>query len=134
MTPQEWKEADEKLKLFYNTVKLNCDGYQVTLVLEHIGQFQNAIMVYVNGKFEEKWMMGNCEESRRFLFPKRSFVYKQKLRAELKKLQKRTRRENRTADADAKIIIFSPQWTSFNALKRHLIKNNQSIELIKEKS
>lgn len=34
MTTEEWKETEEKLKSFYNVVKLNCDGYEISITLE----------------------------------------------------------------------------------------------------
>jgi hypothetical protein len=33
--------------------------------------------------------------------------------------------------ADRKYSYYSEYWTSFNAMKRHLLKENSSIELVK---
>lgn len=49
MTSQEWKEVEKALQSLYSLVKLNCDGYEITLCLNRITQFKNAIVIYVNG-------------------------------------------------------------------------------------
>jgi hypothetical protein len=33
-------------------------------------------------------------------------------------------------DVDRKYTTYQPAWSSFGALKRHLIANNKSIELV----
>jgi hypothetical protein len=135
MTPQEWKEVEESLKSFYSLVKLRCDKYEITLCLERQNQFKNAIMIYVNGKIQWKWATQDCEERRRFWKPVHRYVHTQKVRAGLKKMSKRLRVElGDYYDPNKKFTYYTPMWTSFRALKNHLIKNNHKIELIKEES
>lgn len=129
LSPQDWKGIEERLKFLESPVKLNCDGYEITLVLQRISQFSNAIMVYVNGKFNGKWLMDDCEERRRFCQARKRSLLDSKQKAAIKRWPKKDRL---AMVARAKYISYSPHWTSFRSLKNHLIKNNKSIELINE--
>jgi len=132
ITAQEWKEIEEHLKSFYSTVRLNCDGYDVALRLERIDQFKNGILVYVNGELKMKWLGEDCEERRRFLRPVKKSAFSQKQKASLKKMSKRLRQKAGLPDPDASYTYYAPYWTSFRTLKSHLIKNNSTIELVRE--
>lgn len=130
VTPEEWKGIEEKLKSFYYTVKLKCDGYEVALMLKRIGQFKNAILVYVNGKVEGKWLMEECEESRRFYRKVTRSAMSQKQKKALAKLPKRLQKE--LALQNVKFSYYCEYWTSFNSLKRQLVRENKSIELLSD--
>lgn len=67
MTKEEWKRVEEALTHFFHPVDLKADGYDVTLILERVGAYQNKIMVYIGGEFRGQWMAEDCEERRRFL-------------------------------------------------------------------
>lgn len=130
MTKEEWKEVEERLKRLMDIVELQCDGYKVSLVLKRESQFKNSIMVYVNGVFKGEWMEKDCEESRRFLRKVTKSLMSQKQRKEYKKFPKRLQKQLKWDER--KYSYYVPTWTSFNSLKRHLIKENSSIELIKK--
>lgn len=130
MTSQDWKEVEECLKSFYSSVQLNCDGYEITLRLERIDQFKNVIVVYVNGEWKGKWSIEDCEERRRFFRPVKKSTFSQKQKAALKKMSKRLRQKYGYPDPDASYTYYAPYWTSFRALKSHLIKKNSTIKLI----
>ncbi|MDR9503391.1 hypothetical protein RI662_03625 [Brevibacillus agri] len=127
VSAQDWKDIEQRLKGFYDSVKLICDGYELTLVLQRIGQFHNAIAVYIDGKIDGKWMIEDCEQRRRFYCPKSKSFYSKKDMAEFKKISKRIFKE---MQAKNKYVYYEPYWTSFRSLKNHLIKNNESIELV----
>lgn len=129
VTSQEWKEAEERLKSLWSPVKLKCDGYDLALCLERIGQFKNGILVYINGVMKMEWLAEDCEERRRFLRPVKKSVFSQKQKAALRKVSKRVRKENGLPELDASYIEYVPYWTSFRALKSHLIKHNSEIEM-----
>lgn len=129
MNKEEWKEIEEKLKSFFEVVKLNCDGYEVSLSLQRVSQYKNAIVVYVNGKFKHEWINKDCEESRRFLKKVSKSFYSQKQKNKYKKLSKKLQKEL-GVDVDKKYSYYLPYWTSFNSLKRQLAKENNSIKLI----
>ncbi|MBG9567457.1 hypothetical protein [Brevibacillus agri] len=127
VSAQDWKDIEQRLKGFYDSVKLICDGYELTLVLQRIGQFRNAIAVYIDGKIDGKWMIEDCEQRRRFYCPKSKSFYSKKDMADFKKISKRIFKE---MQAKNKYVYYEPYWTSFRSLKNHLIKNNKSIELV----
>lgn len=106
-----------------NTVKLKIDGYEVALVLVRVGTYKNAIAIFVNGVFEEKWLMEDCEERRRFYQKCERALYKQ---SEVKKFSKKMQKELR----NRKYEFYRSHWLSFVSLKRHLIQHNETIELI----
>lgn len=130
MTTQDWKEVEERLKSFYDAVELAIDQYKVNLVLERISQFKNVIMVYINGKIDWKWSSEDCEERRRFFQPCTKSLVSPKQKKSLSKISKRLRKEVGLLDPDVKYTFYRPYWTSFKSLKRHLTKNNDSIELV----
>jgi hypothetical protein len=127
LTAKEWKMVEEKLKSFYNIVKLKCDEYELSIVLERYGQFRNVLMVYINGVSKGTWLMEDCEERRRFFQPQTRSLLRQNGKASLKKLPKKIRAEY---EAKSRYTYYLPYWRSFGSLKRHLINNNQVIELI----
>lgn len=132
MTPEDWKEVKERLEDFYSTVKLKCDGYEVILLLGRISQMENAILIYINGEVKGKWLINDCEERRRFMRPVKKSVFSQKQRTQMKTISKKLRQKYGLPDPNASITAYYPYWTSFNSLKRHLIKHNDSIELVRE--
>lgn len=132
MTSQDWKEAEERLKSFWSPVRLKCDGYDITLRLERLDQFKNGILVCVNGEIRGEWLSKDCEERRRFMRPVKKSVWTQKQKASLKKISKRLRQKTGLFDPDAKLTFYYLHWTSFKALKSHLIKHNSNIEMVRE--
>lgn len=124
---EDWKDIEEKLKGIYCPVKLICDGYELTLVLERYNQYRNVISIYVNGVRKGEWHFNDCEERRRFFCPRTKSIYSPKQMAQFKKISKKIWKE---MEAKNKYIYYQAYWTSFRALKTHLIKNNQVIELV----
>lgn len=130
MTKEEWKQAEEILESLYYPVNLKADGFDVTLILERVGTYKNMIMVYIGGQFKGKWMSEDCEERRRFFQKKVRSLLTAKQKAGLKKLSKKRQKEF-AESYHTNYEIYTPQWSSFGALKKHLIANNKSIELVK---
>lgn len=133
MTKAEWALVEEKLQLMHAPVALSCDGYHVMLNLEPISHLRNAICVYVNGTM--RLYPEPCEEQRRFQYPSRRSVMKaedkRKLLKEPKWLQKRLKATSKFFDPDATYTVYKPWWGSFKALRAHLVKHNQEIDLLK---
>jgi hypothetical protein len=132
MTPQEWQEVEERLKRLYGRVHLQVDQYHLTITLERVSQFRLALVIYIDGIFRFEWITSDCEERRRFFRPVKRFFNTPKQRANLKKMPQWLQKESKLFDPNAQLTVYYPDWTSFTALKRHLIKNNTSIELVKE--
>lgn len=106
-----------------------CDGYEVTLILGPISQFKNAILVYINGQIKGEWLNTDCEYRRRFFRTMTKSLISPKKKAALKKLPKKIRLK---LEDMARYTCHYPYWTSFHALKRHLVEHNENIELIRE--
>lgn len=130
ITGQDWKRIEEKLKSFYSPVELHCDGYKITLVLDRISVFQNAIYLYIDGKIKAEWLK-DCEERRRFYRAETKSVLTAKDIRELKKIS-RSKKYLQHMKERSSYKVYHWHWTSFRALKCHLVKNNKSIEIVIE--
>lgn len=130
MTKEEWVQVEKALQSLYSIVELKIDGYKVALRLERLDTYKNAITVYINGEFKGKWLMEECEERRRFLRKREKSLITQKQKKDLNKLSKKFRKEHEEW-FNRSYVYYEPWWTSFNSLRKHLIKENESIELVK---
>ena len=132
MTREEWESVKNALNSLYSTVKLDCDGYELTLRLERLENMKLSITTYINGTFRLEWMDNNkpCEEQRRFLCKKtkRKKYYNDKL-PEWKRLPKKVQKEIMES-CTHEYVSYWPYWKSFSALKKHLIANNREIKLL----
>lgn len=129
MTKEEWEKVKTALSKFYSVVRLKVDGYEIGVKLVRISAYKNAIAIYVNGNFKGKWLIEDCEEQRRFLPKKQHSLYSKKDKEGWKKLSKKVQKEFEEK-YDRKYTVYSPYFTSFGALKKQLITNNESIELV----
>lgn len=125
MTKEEWKRVENALMQIGNIVKLNVDGYVLTLVLVQLKIYKNEIYFEVDSQFEFPFKV-TAEIRKRFYPVTRKCVYN---KSKLKKLSKRRQKEL-LSDPHAYYEYYSVTWTSFNKLKKHLIENNENIELI----
>ena len=124
MTKDEWAKVETATKSFFSMAKLKIDDYDIALRLQRVSTYKNVIMVYVNDVFKGEWLANDCEERRRFMCKKeRNLATKSKIKHLPKKEQK-------ILIDKYKYCVYSPYWTSFSSLKKHLIKENQSIELV----
>jgi len=132
MTPGQWKEVEAKLNHPWGEARLRVDGYELTLQVQAVAALRYAIIPFVNGFNRGVWLSKNeagewCEEARRFLPLKKLYLYNRAKLAKLK-LPKTMKEEMASKHIEAR----GPYWTSFAALKRHLIANNESIELAQD--
>ena len=128
MTTEQWKQVEEKLKVFsLEYVKLKIDGYEISLALRQVSQFNNAIVVYVNGKFLGKWLTEDCEERRRFFPCKKRCATNAN---ELKKMGIKSKKEIQKFKDMSTYDEYKSAWTNFKAMRKHFEMNNKSIELI----
>ena len=111
MNKEEWKQVEDALSSFFRMVELDADGYKVSLRLERVSQFKNAIVVYVNGSFKGEWLIEDCEERRRFIQPRTRSLLRGKEKAEiLKGLNKKERKE---AEERMKYTTYITCWSKF---------------------
>ncbi len=129
MNKEEWNKVEEELKHFYNPIKLNCDGYEITIILQQLKPMKNGIVLYVNGEIHGKWIIEDCEERRRFFRPIKKSVLKGKQKEFFMKVY-RTKKQRQEFEEKNKYTAYSYIWTSFRSLKRHLINNNKEIKRI----
>lgn len=130
MTQEEWKQVEKALEYFFKRVELQVDGYEVSLTLQRVGVYKNAIAIYVNGVFKGEWITTECEETRRFIQKREKSILTKKDKEARKKLSKKAQKEL-AEKYDRKYSVYSTHWSSFRALKRHLIANNESIKFVK---
>lgn len=125
LTKQQWVEVEKcATSLFGKQVDLLIDGFKVSLEMEPKDRYHNVIMVYINDIIDGKKLMEDCEERRRFWCPHTRSLIPVKPEKGWKKAEWEALRKKHS------YTYYLPWWTSFNALRRHLIKNNQSIEII----
>ena len=133
MKKKDWEKVKEQLahRWLVGGISLRIDGYLVTLVVNRIDLFHNGIKVYVDGRFEGKWLAQDCEERRRFMPQRVRSLMSSKQIAGYNRLPKRDR-ELLKGYREATYIEYSTHWTSWSALVKHFEANNQEIQLQEE--
>lgn len=129
MTPQEWQRFESKLSHALGWVRLKIDGYEVDFRVEPVKRLKYQIMTYVDGKFQGRWLLEDCEVRRKFMRPRSACVHSAKERRDLRQMDKRVRRKL-NMDPDDRITYYTPLWSSPKSLKSHLRKTCQNIEFI----
>ena len=128
MTKDEWAQVEKELRIIWGTVRLDVDGYDIALQLQQVRPTKNAIAIYIDGQFKGKYLAEDCEERRRFVCKSTNNVLRGKQKTDFQKLPKKMQK-----DMEAKYPmtydVYKTHWGSFGALKRHLVANNQDIQL-----
>ncbi len=132
MTKEDWDKVQENLNYLYSTVILAIDGYNVTLQLEPVSAMKNHIAIYIDNKVKGEWLTEECEERRRFMCKHTKNLFTKSKLINGKKVSKREMKhiEEMLKDPKNKYDVYLPWWTNFNSLKKHLIKNNENIEIV----
>ena len=123
MTDEQWKQIENALNSF-SRAKLKIDGYDIALATE---VYKNKVIyaVYINGKMKMAHAIKDCEERRKFFNKHTSPLYSTR---ELNKAPEDIREFLKNHNKDFE--WYEPYWNSFNRMKSHFIKNNESIELV----
>jgi len=127
MTNEEWDNVEQQLFLLQR-VDLVCDGYNINLCIIRI-KMKLVIGVFLNGKIDFNCAETDCEIRRKFFNSEKHYRYPAKIRVQLKKFSKKRLKEQ-DVNPNETWLFYSPLWKSFSSLKRHLIKNCKSIEVI----
>jgi hypothetical protein len=131
ITKEQWQQIETELSHSFGRARLTCDGFDVALEVTRIDTLKYGILVFVNGVSKGRWIIEDCEERRRFLRPVQRFIYTAKMRADLIKiLGGRRARKAEVERINEKMTFYFSYWTSVTALRRHLEKNNQQVELV----
>lgn len=125
MTADDWKNAEEKLNRYY-AVRLSIDNYDVTLRIVPNGMCLE-IAVYVNGCINLSDIVNDTDIRRRFYQKHIKSILTAKDKKLMRGISKAKRKE---IEENSKFSWYEPYWQSFRTLKRHLINNNKSIELV----
>lgn len=133
MEQTDWGELKTLMASPYGSMKLQCDQFEVSLVQETDRKSRRWLTaVYVDGYFKGEWTTAvdgeaKHEEARRFLRKVSKALYS---KAEIELSRKVFGKREADRRATVRFIYFVPSWTSFNALKKHLLANNASIQRI----
>lgn len=130
ITPADWSRMKGNLSGLYGTEELLCDGYKLTIQRQ---QDKNRLYLalYVNREMKGIWITTDCEERRRFFCASVKRLYSQKKLDEVMKGLGKRQKEKFIAEhqLDKTYASYSPIWTSFDSLRRHLVKNNKEISV-----
>ncbi len=127
MTPEQWQRVELELSHAYARAHLVIDGFDVLLSVEPVKPLKCEIAVYVNGVIKGSILAQDCDERRRFMRPVRYCAMSAKDYADWRRAFGKRDADKRRKAATG--YYYMPMWPSFGALKRHLVKNNQSIAL-----
>ena len=124
MTKEQWKAVEQKVLLYpYTSVKIRADGHVLSVIMLQ-NKMRLLIVVYVDGKIDFNWLNEDCEIRQKFFQLRKRSLLTQKDRDRLKREKKSIREE---IQEQATYYTYSPYWTSFTALRRHLEQNCESI-------
>lgn len=126
MNDEMWKDVEFQLFELDKIVRLRADDYTIWLVTQREGNKLYTV-VYVDGRFKLEWTTTNCEIRRRFMCPSKKCVAAKK---ELDKIRKK--KERQKVKDKYTYIAYSPFWSSFKRLKKHLIENNNEIIVLED--
>ena len=136
MTTQEWKQAEESMKGLFARIKLEVDGYNVSIVKElHRDKFN--YIIYINGELCGKWFNQDDKEfleiRQRFYREVTCRAYSYRKKEEILsgvKSKKMLAEYIEKLGLDRTYSYYQMTFNSFKSVKAKLIKNNKSIKLI----
>lgn len=135
MTKEEWKDVEGDLRGAYGAVKLTIDGFDISLQRQ-IDNNHIVTTIYVDGSIKVINLGGEeTEINRRFYRPSTRYLRKMKPGENREKEIRKLKRLGLGKYADIyqkRVTMFWPWWNNFNSMKKHLIKNNESIEFAKK--
>lgn len=128
MTKQQWDAVRDQMRSPLGRARLKCDEFDVTVTVVPWGALRFVIVCYVGGDLRGGWLIEDCEERRRFMRKRSSYVFPARVRTEF------AREFGNRALAKSGLARrwehWEFHWTSFDALRRHLVANNERIELV----
>ena len=124
-TKGQWENMRRELSGALGRADLKIDGFDVSLHVE-IHSMKLVIAVYVDGGFKGMWLTHDCDQRRRFMHERKSYVWSAKDRKS-RTMIKLIGKEKLTRQ----VSFYYPWFTSFRTLKSHLIKNNENIKVLR---
>lgn len=135
MNEAEQQLVLDELEAPFGVVKLRCDGYEVSAVVQQIKPMRWAIAIYVNGEISGQWCLDGDERATKFFRETQRFLYPKKEREAYARLSKKKgfsaeyRRRLKEA-AGRKVSRWYPYWTCGKAFLRHIKTSCKRIELV----
>ena len=116
----------------YNYVKLNCDGYEISLRIQR-HKMKLVVGIFVNGTVKGAWCTEYKEHAEaKYLAPCFIPVWKTSSKKELIKTYGKRAAYKRYPDLDDKNEYRLPYFANATKAINHLIKVSDSIELLAE--
>jgi len=127
-TEDDWQDVWYRLRLYYTAV-LNVDDHNVFLFFcfDENKLSATRIMILVKNVGIYGDYKGELEITKGLCRPVKKYVYTAKSRKSMKKLSKKRQKEY-GCDPDKRRLIYSPFWTNFKAMVKHIMKNNKEIK------
>lgn len=123
ISKEEWKQIENHLLYPGATEYLQCDQYLVTLKVG-AEKLRMYIYIYVDGWFRGEWSRSDCDIRRRFLCAVKDNLFRRmptKGRSGRPYVTKKVKKSG-------EFTYYVPTWRSFSALRKHLVKNNTTIQ------
>jgi hypothetical protein len=138
-TKEEWDFVDKQLSGTFGDVAMLVDGYDVVLCRRLISKNVLSNVVYIDKTIKAEWLIHHKlsekkpvvhEVARRFYRKKITSVHKT---TDIKRAERDLgKRLAKKWGYHEKFVSYSAHWPSVASLKRHLLKNNHNIEIVKE--
>lgn len=132
MTDEQWQKVANRLATPFMPVHLMVDGYKLTLEVHQEKPLKFVIVPFVNGWSKGEWLINKTEEAKRFFRLVKRPVYSPSQKKKLTKGFSKTNLKKYFPDINRSVEYYNSFWPSFAPLKRHLIANNKSIELLED--
>ncbi|MXS82252.1 hypothetical protein [Nitrosomonas oligotropha] len=137
ITKEQWQKIEKSLSYPYGSVKLRCDGYDVSAFVM-TDKMKLVIEVFVDGFIKGEWLLNEHEIGIKFYEKKTKYTLNKKEREEARKNMNNKRlgidlREMFKRHYENKYSYINPCWTSAKSFLRHIRKTCNTIELIEEK-
>ncbi len=126
LTKEQKASIVKELSHIFGRVRLLIDGYEF---VAETAMYKRSLVIqwFVNGQCKGAWLINDCEERRRFCPIKILRLYPKSKAALLKR--KLGKKSALSIGVDETITAYGFCWRSPNTMLRHLIANNESIEL-----
>ncbi|MCP1290715.1 hypothetical protein NK214_10995 [Chromobacterium sp. S0633] len=138
LSKEQKQELIDTLSQPWGRVSLQCDGYQISLVVRRSKGMTYRVVTYVNGSWDGKWMSGREEHpEQKFLRKSVTSAASKKFRDDMEKaVGKRHFKKMCAADPywTAAITVYDVSWASGKAVINHLCKVCDSIEIVAEQA
>lgn len=133
MEQADWDALEAQMKSPWGCMTLKCDQYEVAFQQQTDSRSKSwHTTVYVDGYIKGAWMQADGdkpvhEEARRFYRKASKRLYSAK---RVEALRKVIGKRAAKSYEEERLVIFYPDWKSFNSLKKQLLTTCTSIQRI----